>query len=40
MSKKSQLNKHLNDIRALKLEYNTVKDKIEGEIGSEYTDVM
>ena len=30
---KSHLNKHFNDIRDLKLEYNTAKGKLEGEIG-------
>ena len=30
---KSNINKHLNDISDLRLEYITVKDKLEGEIG-------
>ena len=29
----SHLKKHVNDIRNLRLEYNTVKDKLKGEIG-------
>ena len=37
---KSHLNKHFNDIRDLRLEYNTVKDKLEGEIGPISTDIM
>ena len=37
---KSHLNKHFNDIRDLRLEYNTVKDKLEGEIGPMTTDIM
>ena len=37
---KSHLNKHFNDIRDLRLEYNTVKDKVEGEIGPMFTDIM
>ena len=37
---KSHLNKHFNDIRDLRLEYNTVKDKLEGEIGPIFTDIM
>ena len=37
---KSHLNKHSNDIRDLRLEYNTVKDKLEGEIGPMTTDIM
>ena len=37
---KSHLNKHFNDIRDLRLEYNTVKDKVEGEIGPTFTDIM
>ena len=35
---KSHLNKHFNDIRDLRLEYNAVKDKLEGEIGPIFTD--
>ena len=37
---KSHLNKHFNDIRDLRLEYNTGKDKLEGEIGPIFTDIM
>ena len=36
----SHLNKHFNDIRNLTLEYNTVKDKLQGDIGSIFTDIM
>ena len=35
---KSHLNKHFTDIRDLRLEYNAVKDKLEGEIGPIFTD--
>ena len=35
---KSHLNKHFNDIRDLRLGYNTVKDKLEGKIGPIFTD--
>ena len=35
---KSHLNEHFNDIRDLRLEYNAVKDKLEGEIGPIFTD--
>ena len=35
---KSHLNKHFNDIRDLRLEYNTVKDKLERKIGPIFTD--
>ena len=37
---KSHLNKHFNDIRGLRLDYNTVKDKLEGEISPIFTDMM
>ena len=37
---KSHLNKHFNDIRDLRLEYTTVKDKLEGETGPISTDIM
>ena len=37
---KSHLNKHFNDIRNLTLEYNTIKDKLQGDIGSIFTDIM
>ena len=37
---KSHLNKHFNDIKDVRLEYNTVKDKLEGEIGPIFTDKM
>ena len=36
----SHLNKHFNDIRNLTLEYNTIKDKLQGDIGSIFTDIM
>ena len=32
------LNKHFNDIRDLRLEYNAVKDKLEGEVGLIFID--
>ena len=35
---KFHLNKHFKDIINLRLEYNTVKDKIEGEIGFVFMD--
>ena len=37
---KSHLNKHFNDIKDVRLEYNTVKDKLEGEIVPIFTDKM
>ena len=37
---KSHLNKHFNDIRGPRLDYNTVKDKLEGEISPIFTDMM
>ena len=37
---KSHLNKHFNDIRDLRLEYSTVKDKLEGEIGPIFSNIM
>ena len=37
---KSHLNKHFNDIRDLRLEYHTVKDILEGEIGPIFTDIL
>ena len=36
---KSHLNKHFNDIRDLRLEFNAVKDKWEGEIDPIFTDI-
>ena len=35
---KFHLNKHFKDIINLRLEYNTAKDKIEGEIGFVFMD--
>ena len=32
------LNKHFNDIRDLRLEYNAVKDNLEGEVGLIFID--
>ena len=37
---KSHLNKHFNDIKDFRLEYNTVKDILEGEIGPIFTDIL
>ena len=37
---KSHLKKHFNDIRDLRLECDTVKDKLEGEIGPIFTYIM
>ena len=37
---KSHLNNYFNDIRDLKLEYNTVKDKLEGEISPIFAEIM
>ena len=37
---KSHLHKHFNDIRDLRLEYSTAKDKLEGEIGLIFTDII
>ena len=37
---KSHLNKHFNDIRDLRLEYSTAKDKLGGEIGLIFTDII
>ena len=36
---KSHLHKHFNDIRDLRLEYSTAKDKL-GEIGLIFTDII
>ena len=38
--RKFRLNNHFNDIRDFRLEYNAVKDKLEGEIGSIFTNMM
>ena len=37
---KSHLNKHFNDIKDFRLEYNTVKDILVGEIGPIFTDIL